>query len=236
MCWASFVGVGAPGEPVAAEVVVVAVVGEQVPADDQDRVADGDGGFAVSHASWRAASTGRRGRCRVVWRAAEAHSVRISPSHRLPLVVVPDRRLPPVMLLPGHIPAHDARCAAVGKRVMSTPISAMMHSAARLPTPVMVSSRSRAVTKGTITRSTSASSVGDGGFEVVDVVQDRPAASGVVVPEPAPQRFAELGDLLAQHALGQLGEHLGVAFTGDEGAQHQRGPTRPTRPRRPSRA
>jgi len=40
------------------------------------------------------------------------------------------------MLLPGHIPAHDARCAALGNLVMSTPISAMMHSAARLPTPV----------------------------------------------------------------------------------------------------
>ena len=48
---ASLVGVGASGEPVAAEVVVVAVVGEQVPADDEDRVADGDGGFAVADAS-----------------------------------------------------------------------------------------------------------------------------------------------------------------------------------------
>ena len=39
--------VGAPGEPVAAEVLVVAVVGEQVPADHQDRVANSDGGFAL---------------------------------------------------------------------------------------------------------------------------------------------------------------------------------------------
>jgi hypothetical protein len=36
---------------------------------------------------------------------------------------------------------------------MSTPISAIMHSAARLPTPVMVSSRSRAWANGLITRS-----------------------------------------------------------------------------------
>ena len=43
------------------------------------------------------------------------------------------------MLFPGQTPAHDAKCAGVGKRVMSTPISAMMHSAARLPTPTMVS-------------------------------------------------------------------------------------------------
>jgi hypothetical protein len=46
---ASFVGVGASDEPVAAEVVVVAVGVEQMPADDEDGVADGDGGFAVSH-------------------------------------------------------------------------------------------------------------------------------------------------------------------------------------------
>src|SRR3954465_1375815 len=39
---ASPVGVAA-GEVVPAEVVVVAVVGEQVPADDQDGVGDGDG-------------------------------------------------------------------------------------------------------------------------------------------------------------------------------------------------
>ncbi len=48
---ASFVGVGAAGEPVAAEVVVVAVVGEEVPADNEDRVADSDDGFAVTHAA-----------------------------------------------------------------------------------------------------------------------------------------------------------------------------------------
>jgi hypothetical protein len=41
-------------------------------------------------------------------------------------------------------PDEPERGPAVGKRVMSTPISAMMHSAARLSTPVMVSRWSRA--------------------------------------------------------------------------------------------
>ena len=86
---ASFVGVGAAGEPVAAEVVVVAVVGEQVPADDEDRVADGDGGFACGRCAGGAASTGRRGRCRGCATAATAHWLRISPSHRLPWLVLP---------------------------------------------------------------------------------------------------------------------------------------------------
>jgi hypothetical protein len=44
----------------------------------------------------------------------------------------------------GATPAHEARCAVVGKRAISRLISAMMVSAARLPTRVMVSSRSRA--------------------------------------------------------------------------------------------
>ena len=37
-------GVVAPGEVIAAEVVVIAVVGEQVPGDDQDGVTDGEPG------------------------------------------------------------------------------------------------------------------------------------------------------------------------------------------------
>src|SRR3954470_18129178 len=41
------VGVAA-GEVVPAEVVVVAVVGQQVPGDDQDGVADGDGGLLLA--------------------------------------------------------------------------------------------------------------------------------------------------------------------------------------------
>jgi hypothetical protein len=45
---ASFVCVGAPGEPFSAEVPVVEVVGEEVPGDHQDRVADGDRGLAFA--------------------------------------------------------------------------------------------------------------------------------------------------------------------------------------------
>jgi hypothetical protein len=43
--------VGAAGEVVAAEVVVVGVVGEQVPGGDENRVADGDGGFLLPDAA-----------------------------------------------------------------------------------------------------------------------------------------------------------------------------------------
>ena len=43
--------------------------------------------------------------------------------------------------LPGHVPAQEARWAAVGKRVMSAPISSTITSAVRRPTPGMVCSR-----------------------------------------------------------------------------------------------
>ena len=39
------------------------------------------------------------------------------------------RRLPALSWLPGHIPAQDARWPAVGKRLMSVPISATSASA-----------------------------------------------------------------------------------------------------------
>jgi hypothetical protein len=51
------------------------------------------------------------------------------------LRVLPLLRLPALSLLPGHIPAHDARWPAVGKRVMSTPISATSTSTVHGPTP-----------------------------------------------------------------------------------------------------
>jgi hypothetical protein len=71
---APLVGVGASGEPVAAEVFVVAVLGEEMPADDEDRVADRDGGPCCSRCVVGAARTGgevgvfgvRRGDCRFV--------------------------------------------------------------------------------------------------------------------------------------------------------------------------
>ena len=73
--------------------------------------------------------------------AAQAHSVRTVHSSVLPLRVLPERCLPADSLLPGHRPAHDARCAAVGNRAMSTPISEMMTWAARSPIPGIVASR-----------------------------------------------------------------------------------------------
>ena len=49
----------------------------------------------------------------------------------MPLRVRPERRRPAHWSLPGHWPAHEASCLAVGNTDMSTPISATMTSAVR---------------------------------------------------------------------------------------------------------
>ena len=45
---------------------------------------------------------------------------------------------------------------------------------------------------------------GDGAFQVLQVVKRQPDQQRVVVAEAASQRLAQLGELLAQLALGQL--------------------------------
>jgi hypothetical protein len=42
-----------------------------------------------------------------------------------------------------------------------------------------------------------------------------------MVPEAAPQRLAQLGELGTQPPLGQLGQHLRVAFPAHQGGQHR---------------
>jgi len=72
--------------------------------------------------------------------ALQAHSPSLARRQVLPLVIRPLRRLPALSLLPGHTPAQEARGLAVGKRVMSVPISATLAAAAVSPTPGMVRS------------------------------------------------------------------------------------------------
>jgi hypothetical protein len=60
---------------------------------------------------------------------------------------------------------------------------------------------------------------GDGAFQVLQVVKRQPDQQRVVVAEAASQRLAQLGELLAQLALGQLRQRLGVALAGDQGLE-----------------
>ena len=58
----------------------------------------------------------------------------------------PDRLVVPDWMVRGDSRAQDTRCPAVGKRLMSSPISAMMTWALRRPTPVISSRRCNAGT------------------------------------------------------------------------------------------
>src|SRR6516225_8234482 len=87
---------------------------------------------------------------------AAAHCTRVVLSQGAPLRIRVDRRLPALSSFFGHRPAQEIRCPAVGKRLMSRPISARMISALRTLTPGMVKS-AIAPRKGSTSASTSRS-------------------------------------------------------------------------------
>jgi hypothetical protein len=131
------VGVAVAGAPVAAEVVVVAVVGEQVPGDHQDRVANGAGGLLVADASGQPPELG--GQVGVAAAGSGPGAPRSAPRPASGCLC----GLARAALAAGEVVARAAtrprrQMAAVGNTPMSVPISAMIVSAARLPTPVMV--------------------------------------------------------------------------------------------------
>src|SRR6266508_894371 len=75
--------------------------------------------------------------------AARADSVSAERSHFDPLRVLPERCLPADSLLPGHIPAHEARRAEDTNLPMSTPISAIISSVSADRFPMASSRNSR---------------------------------------------------------------------------------------------
>src|SRR3954471_12729152 len=221
------VGVAA-GEVVAAEVVVVAVVGQQVPADDQDGVTDGDGGLLLADPAGQSPEPG--GQVGVVGagggpgalgedveqpdiavgglaRAAFAAGDVVARAYPGPGGQVGSGREA------GHVGADLGEDALGGPLADSgdgvEPVTGLGERDAGLAgvlgeqiVDVLVQLRDRAL-------------------QVGEVVQAEPDQQGVVVTEAAAQCLAQLGELLAQQALGQLGEDVGVAFAGDQGGQHR---------------
>src|SRR3954451_11091958 len=119
-------------------------------------------------------------RARVAAQAASTIAVRSAVS---PLRARPVGRLPADSWLPGHSPAQDARCAAVGKRLMSAPASARNTQAVRGPRPGIVHSRSTDVEKrGDLGLHLRIEPVDRGG-EVVDVVEQHAQQQRVVLAE-----------------------------------------------------
>ena len=57
--------------------------------------------------------------------------------------------------------------------------------------------------------------------ELVELAEQQPGQPGVMVGEPAVQGLVQGGSLEARPALRQLGQHLGVALTGDQRLDHR---------------
>ena len=104
--------------------------------------------------------------------AAVAASIRFARSHLEPLRVLPERRLPADSSLPGHTPAQEARCLAVGNALMSPPVSAMITSAVRRWMPGIVQSASTAGCERGDLRLDRGRDLGDRFVEIVDVRED----------------------------------------------------------------
>src|SRR5580704_7935002 len=74
--------------------------------------------------------------------AAHAHSTSAVRAHRFPRQMPGLLFLPALIRFPGHTPIQELRCAAVGKTLMSVPVSASKAAAEISWTPGMLRIRS----------------------------------------------------------------------------------------------
>ena len=108
---------------------------------------------------------------------------------------------------------------------MSMPISAMMAAAAVGPIPgISCEPGGRISERGQVVADLDVDG-GDVGVDGVDARQHPRQQEPVMVvegaqPEPG-ERFAQLGDLDPHPGPGQIGQHLGVAFPGDQRGHHR---------------
>jgi hypothetical protein len=134
---ASAVGVAAD-EVVATQVLVVTVIGEQDQAITRIEWPTAMAAFLLADASGQPPILGRQVGVAAAGSGPGAPRSAPHQASGCPWWACRSGACHRSGLLPGQRPAHQARCPAVGNTAMSTPISAMIVSAARLPTPVMV--------------------------------------------------------------------------------------------------
>ena len=130
---------------------------------------------------------------------------------------------------PGHRPAHDARCPAVGNRLMSGPISARMTSAARIPTPVTRVEDHQLTRPGLDHLGDPLRQRSDVGLQRFDMGQHAGQQVPMMLTEPGRQRLPQLRQLRRQPGLGQIGQQLRVGHPGRSGRASSPDPTHPSR-------
>ena len=104
----------------ATKFLVLDAVVEDVPGGDQDAAHHRHRGLLGSASPEDASEQGREVGAAFACGPQET-SMSAPRSQRLPLRVLPLRRLPALSEFPGHTPAHEARWAALGKGGMSIP-------------------------------------------------------------------------------------------------------------------
>src|SRR5262245_57827270 len=127
----------APIEMIGAEITVVSVAREHVIGGREHRSGDREDGLLGSAATLDPKELGSE--VRSFFRAADqAAWTSVVLSQGLLERMRVERRLPALSCRRGHSPAHDTRWAALGKRVMSKPISATITRATVSLTPGMM--------------------------------------------------------------------------------------------------
>jgi hypothetical protein len=104
------------GEVVGAGITLELGVGEHVPARDEYGMLHGDKCFSSDHGGRRYA--GYLAERQVPFERDAASAPRAFFAYRFPGRVFVDFTRPADSLQPGAVPAHDARCAAVGNTIM----------------------------------------------------------------------------------------------------------------------
>ena len=126
-----------------AEVAIVGTLLEHVVDDDQQRMCHSDQPSFTAATVHEVACMRLEVACPFCGWLPRPLAPELVATSELPLVVFPLRFLPALSLLPGDMPAQEARCASLGNGVMSGPISAIKTSATRRSTPGIASSFSR---------------------------------------------------------------------------------------------
>ena len=179
----------AAGEVVSSRVVVNGSGVGHVPNRDQDGMFDRDDGFHPAHAGRRSAGTSPRSKC---------HGCSRSTTQRCPEQLsgtgyrVGLRSTSPGQRTRGCRgrcrPRADARWAAVGKTLMSAPVSATITSAVRSPIPGMEQIRSQKAAKGLDHHLDPLGQFRDGLAALVDRVEIHAGQESMMVAEPPGER------------------------------------------------